>query len=405
MATIKIKIRFSNAGTSAGRVVYQVIHRRVIRRIASGISVRKDMWEEATSRVVMPPDAIGDLAVANEMRIANTRIDEDMEAIRSIIDGLEGRYGGYSADDIVDAFQAQITPIPFPDFMEEEIYLKEKSGKMGTVRTYTSALRRLRAFAAETGYDINIITADLMEEYESWLSQRGVVNNSISFYMRALRAVYSRMVKTGMVRECHPFANVYTGIAKTRKRAISETDLRKVRMLNLSGDNALEMVRDMFLLSFYMMGISFVDMAFLKKTDMRNEVISYCRAKTGQSINIGVNAKILHMLDKHPSATDSPYLLPIISDPKGDTRKQYLNALREFNKKLKKIGERIGLADKLTTYTSRHSWASIARTRNVELSVISDALGHQSEATTRIYLATLDTGRISRANDIILRGF
>ncbi len=106
MATIKIKIRFSNAGTSAGRVVYQVIHRRVIRRIASGISVRKDMWEEATSRVVMPPDAIGDLAVANEMRIANTRIDEDMEAIRSIIDGLEGRYGGYSADDIVDAFQA-----------------------------------------------------------------------------------------------------------------------------------------------------------------------------------------------------------------------------------------------------------------------------------------------------------
>lgn len=64
------------------------------------------MWEEATSRVVMPPDAIGDLAVANEMRIANTRIDEDMEAIRSIIDGLEGRYGGYSADDIVDAFQA-----------------------------------------------------------------------------------------------------------------------------------------------------------------------------------------------------------------------------------------------------------------------------------------------------------
>lgn len=82
---------------------------------------------------------------------------------------------------------------------------------------------------------------------------------------------------------------------------------------------------------------------------------------------------------------------------------QYRNALRRVNKNLKDIGKRLRLAKPLTTYVSRHGWASIARSKNVSVAVISEALGHDSEKTTRIYLASLDSSGVDRANKLILK--
>jgi integrase len=109
------------------------------------------------------------------------------------------------------------------------------------------------------------------------------------------------------------------------------------------------------------------------------------------------------IVDKYDTS-QSNYLLPIIKPFSNiDERKQYIYAAHNINRCLKIIGKELGLSVSLTLYVARHAWASIAKSKNVPLSVISEGMGHDSEATTRIYLASLDTMAIDKANSMILK--
>ena len=142
--------------------------------------------------------------------------------------------------------------------------------------------------------------------------------------------------------------------------------------------------------------------AYLKKSDLKNGLLSYRRKKTGQQLQMKWEACMQEIVKRHPNVT-TEYLLPVITDPAVPERRQYENALHLVNRKLKEVAERAGLAVPLTMYVSRHSWASIARRMNIPLSIISEGMGHDSETTTQIYLASLDTSVIDRANELILK--
>lgn len=188
---------------------------------------------------------------------------------------------------------------------------------------------------------------------------------------------------------------------KTRKRALYDEDLRRIRILDLRSQPELEFARDIFIFLFFCRGMSFIDAAFLRKTDIKSGNIVYRRRKTGQRLEIKVINQIANIIN-HYSDPKSPYLLPIIKHPGRNERRQYETALRRVNNALKTIGLMIGLSIPLTTYVSRHSWASIAKKKNVPIAVISDALGHESVATTQIYLDSIDTAAIDRANEIVI---
>lgn len=164
---------------------------------------------------------------------------------------------------------------------------------------------------------------------------------------------------------------------------------------------AMDYARDMFMFSFYTRGMSFIDMAYLKKTDLTRGILSYRRKKTGQRLNIKWEKVMQGIIDKYDTS-GSPYLLPVIKDLESDDRKQYKTVAHAINKNLKIVGERLGIAIPLTMYVARHAWASIAWSKNISLSVISEAMGHDSESTTRIYLASLDSATIDKANHLIL---
>ena len=106
--------------------------------------------------------------------------------------------------------------------------------------------------------------------------------------------------------------------------------------------------------------------------------------------------------DKYATDYYSPYLLPILQSPY-DNRNQYKNVLYRTNKSLKEIAKMVGLSIPLTLYVARHSWASIAKSKNIPISVISEGMGHNSEMTTQIYLASLDNAVVDRANAQILK--
>ena len=208
-------------------------------------------------------------------------------------------------------------------------------------------------------------------------------------------------MEKGLTEQRNPFRHVYTGIDKTVKRAIPLKAIKQIKELDLSMNPSLEFARDMFLFSFYTRGMSFIDMAYLKKKDLQNGILSYRRRKTGQQLFIRWEKCMQEIVDKYQrNGTD--YLLHIINKV-GNEQRQYRNALRLVNNKLKEIAIIVGLQVNLTMYVSRHSWASIAKNKNVPLSVISEGMGHDSEATTQIYLASLDNSLVDKANEMILK--
>lgn len=221
--------------------------------------------------------------------------------------------------------------------------------------------------------------------------------------MKRLRAVYNKAIDDGFVENKNLFRRVFTSSEKTVKRAISLKHIKRLKSLDLSYSASKEFARDMFLFSFYTRGMSFVDIAYLQEKDLKGNVLTYRRKKTGQLLNIQWERCMQEIVNKYSSCSHSPYLLPIIKNPEIDLRKQYQNVQSLINRNLKSIGMDLKLPMPLTMYCARHSWASIARSEGIPIAVISEGMGHDSESTTQIYLASLETQVIDKANRKILK--
>ena len=278
-------------------------------------------------------------------------------------------------------------------------------GKVRTSETYTAALASFMKF--REGQDILLCEMDgnTMMLYEAWLKGKGICPNTVSFYMRILRAVYNRAVEKELTEQKHPFKHVYTGIGKTVKRAIPLKSIKHIKELDLTLKPHLDYARDMFLFSFYTRGMSFIDMAYLKKSDLKNGTITYRRRKTGQQLTVKWEKCMEDIIAKYRENTATRYLLSIITNPCSDERTQYRNAICRINVALKEVVGLAGLNIPLTMHVARHCWASVAKSKNIPLSVISEGMGHDSEETTRIYLASLDTSVVDKANSLILKDF
>jgi len=401
MATIKVKFRPSVVAGKEGTIFYQVIHKRVIRRIKTDYRIHADEWDEMASG-----PGTGRRSVAGRRgRLAalRERIDRDMRRIGEIVEFLEESSGGYSADDVVDAFSYSGGRQSLFEFMREVIAMLVRTGKHRTAEIYGTVLRSFTAFRRGEDMSPCDMDTDTIRLYEAYLAGGGLVRNTTSCYMRTLRAVYNRAVEKGLTVQRDPFRRVYTGVDKTVKRAIPLKAIRKIKDLDLRKNPSLDFARNMFLFSFYTRGMSFIDMAFLKRKELRNGILTYCRHKTGQRLCIKWERCMQEIVDRYPS--DGTYMLSIIRREGGadDERRQYRNALRLVNSKLKTVSAMAGLDVNLTMHVSRHSWASAARQRNIPLPVISEGMGHDSETTTRIYLASLDVSAVDRANETILK--
>jgi site-specific recombinase XerD len=289
----------------------------------------------------------------------------------------------------------------FYDLIEKQIQRLNHDCNYRTAETYAAALNKLRSFREEEDLKPSEITPELMESFQNWLKKQHLSMNTISFHMRKLRAVYNKAVEQGLTIDLHPFRHVYTGIAKTSKRAITINDLKRIKELQLD-DPMLEYARDMFLFSFYTRGMAFVDMAYLRKSDVSGNVLTYRRKKTGQQLTIRWERSMQEIAQRYPSKSGY-YLLPIIHTHNGKERNQYRHVQTLINESLKTVGEMANINHKLTMYVARHSWASIARQMGVPLNVISHGMGHSNEKTTEIYLKSVDMTIVDEANRNIMQ--
>lgn len=425
MATLKVKFRPSARKGSMGMVVYQVIHRRVVRQVKTKYRVFPSEWNNEDGCILCP--TLYDIKSSNterntknanaercaELMSMRRKMMVDQEKLKCLIRTHDNSDESYTVDDIIKDFvnwKDQCYDDGFVAFCEKLILRYIALGKRSAAEKLRTTLNSFLRFLDSADVSMVDVNSFLIEHYDTYMKGKRLERNTRSFYLRTLRAAYNTAVDEGFTIQQYPFRKVRTGIYKTVKRALTFCEMQRVKRMTFVGRPRYEEARDIFMLSFYMRGISLVDLAYLRKSDLRYGVISYHRHKTGQLLSMRWEPDMDELKKRLWALSDlpeekSPFLLPIIKIRKAkdaeDTDKVrilYLNAYHLINTKLHTIGEELSLPLVLTSYVARHSWASIAKNKNIPISIISECLGHDNEKTTQIYLASFDTRVLDEAN-------
>ena len=400
MISVKVKFRPSTVDGKEGSLYYQIIYKRVPRQFVTDYKIKTAEWNIYSGNLEFSQ---ADMPRYNYLSTVIQKIEWDKRRFQQIFNRLLSSNKTFTTDDIVQEFQNQASEITLFNYMNNMISRFWKQGQYRTSETYSSTLNSFSEFRNEVDLYFEDMDSNLLLAYEYHLKSKSLSPNTISFYMKRLRAVYNKAIDDGFVENKNLFKRVFTSSEKTVKRAISLKHIKKLKNLDLSYSVSKEFARDIFLFSFYTRGMSFVDIAYLQEKDLKGNVLTYRRKKTGQLLNIQWEYCMQEIVNKYSSSTISPYLLPIIKRPEGNVRKQYQNVQSLINRNLKNIGKDLNLPIPLTMYCARHSWASIARREGIPISIISEGMGHDSESTTQIYLASLETQVIDKANRKILK--
>lgn len=399
MATIKMRFRPSSVRDKDGTLYYQIIHMRLVKQLYTDYRLRDEEWDSESGTVVISDDC--DRSRAGYLSTVKDEVKDGLARLKAIVDRLEASGKAYTVEEVASEFVSPATVTGVVSFTRKLIDDLRKMGKKSMARRYSLTLNSLLKFTKEKEIAWDDFTSTLVTGFEEFLRQRGLCRNSTSFYMRNLRSIINRASEHDYEVPRNPFKHVYMGVDKTVKRAVTLKTVCKIRDINLSAYPHLDFARNLFMFSFYTRGMSFVDIAFLRKTDLTNGVITYFRRKTSQQIQVRVENQTREIMDKLGESTTS-YLLPIIGNENTDADSQYRNVYHRVNRNLKKLGEMLKLDTKLTLYVARHAWASIAHHNNIPISTISKAMGHDSETTTLIYLSSIDSSVVDKANRRIM---
>lgn len=395
MASVKIKFRPSSVDGREGSVYFKVIHRRASRIIGTGCHLRAEEWDETASAVRM--DGAEDRRA--RLELVAYKLRWGYRQLTGIIAAKEAAMDDYTVDDIVAEYAGLPPCQTWFGFIRAMADKKARAKRAGTAKTYRDALASFACFRGGEDMAVDALDGEVIARYEAWLKHKGLKRNSSSCYLRTLKTLYRKAVDTGLACGGDIFSRVYTGFAATTKRAIPLEQVRAIRRLRLAGGSPLAFARDVFMLSLYLQGMAFVDMAYLRKTDIRSGQLQYVRKKTRQTLTVGWERAMQDIVDRYSALTrNTPYLLPIITRQDGTERRQYERMEHNVNRNLKKIGEMAGLHIPLTTYVARHTWASSMRDMGNDISIISRGLGHENIKTTQIYLSTIDTATVMKAN-------
>lgn len=280
-------------------------------------------------------------------------------------------------------------------------------GQYSAAKTCLSAMKGLLETADNENLTFADLTASLLKSYEHRLLGNQRSRNTVSLYMRTLQNICNRAVREGAGKTPEDlFKGVFTGCDTVAHRAVAPEVIRNVSGAKLEGKDArLAFARALFMLSLYLRGIPFIDLAHLRKCDMKDGVVTYRRSKTKRLTSIRLEPCAQEIIDRYaPLAKDTSYLLPIIRrrGTASEERRQYESALRLYNKHLGELSESLALGIRLTSYVPRHSWATIAHDIGVDVADISAALCHSSEKMTRNYLQSFTPDRLADVNRQVL---
>ena len=333
-------------------------------------------------------------------QLLKTSLKRKMIKAESVILELDDFGKPYTVDDIAEKMDLGKQTTSFKEFSNKLINQLKKAGKNGNARAYEDAKVAFLKFNKEKDLDLKNISTKKIQQFENHLLERGLRVNSISVYLRTIRAIYNKAIKEELVNEkYYPFKNFKIKKEATIKRALSKENIKSIAEIDLSSRKDLELARDVFLFSFYNRGMNFIDICYLTNNITNNGRIIYRRQKTKQTFTIKITSQTKQLIEKYRSGEPDDYLFPIVK--KGREYVSYRTGVRSLNRKLKTVGEELELSIPLTSYVARHSWATIAKRSGISTAIISEGLGHDSELTTQIYLDSFENETLDAANELV----
>lgn len=416
-----------------GSIFLRIIHNRKTVNITTPYRIYPDEWNPTSRSLILPE---GDSPRMKYLIDSQDSMNRDLLRLTEIVINFE-KQGFYTLEQIKSVFVLSAKDNTLTSFVEKLAIELCERGQERTARAYFTAANGLIRFNKGRDLRLDHINSSLIRAYEKELKSQGKSMNTISFYMRNLRAITNKAIAKGCihVRQENPFAGVYTGVFITRKRALTKSEIKLFNELdtsisgakndlvatdtsntnNATSSNAqirkpvtltpeLKSALAMFLFCFHARGMSFVDMAYLTKSNVKKGTIRYFRKKTGQLLEVKITPVMRRIIDHFEKQTRyGNYVFPIIKDTNRSLRLQYESGLRTQNERLKHLAELAGIDKRVSTHVARHSWATIAKNEKLPLWVISEGLGHTNEKTTYTYLASFDRSVIDQASDTISR--
>lgn len=401
MASLKVmldKQKITPEGECA--VVIKVLHERGRRFVRLPHVVKCSDWNKKKAKL---NEKIGSPEQRKDYRKKNYFMEAELMKLKKVVLDLEATRISYTVDDITKGYYNKTAMVPVFDYFTDIVASLEKMGKIGNSNVYRGTMGILKKYSRGKELMFEEMNYSFLKEFEAHLQARGCKINTVSFYMRTIRSVFNRAIKDGVLDEkYYPFRKLVIRKEKTIKRAIYKEDIAAIKQLDLTSLPALALARDLFMFSFYMRGMSFKDIAYLKVSNILGGRIYYSRQKTAQKLNIKLTDRAMEIILKYNRLTDrNAYIFPIIRYTHRNEFAQYKNGYRKINRRLRVLGEMLKLRIPLTTYVARHSWASIAKRAGIPISVISEGLGHDSEKTTQIYLDSFENNVLDAANEIV----
>lgn len=407
MTTIKILRRTGRGQDYLCSLYVRIIHGRKVSTLTLPIRLYGNEWDSKNECVSYRGS---DTYRHRELTVITTKLRLIREQFSQILCKLQSS-GSYHSEDLIRMYRWRSNKKSLFNFTEKLYDELLERGQERTARAYRTVSHGLINFSSAPDLLLSELKAGLIKRFETHLKNRGRAANTISYYMRNLRAIYHRAINAGLLGSDteHPFQGVYTGVQVTRKRALSRESIRRLYKLDV-GEACTDKVersklldaQRLFFFSFHARGMSFVDMAYLRKNNIRSGVLSYFRKKTGQLIEIKVTAYMQSILNSFSQRNrGSAYVFPIIKEGSGQERRQYESGLRRQNKHLRRLGLLAGIKERVSTHVARHSWATMAKGENLPLWVISEGLGHSNEKTTYTYLASFERSVLDIAGERI----
>jgi len=382
-------------------LILRVIHNRKSISIPLGYSLVENDWNDDANEVKKSYSGVSNITRLNKL-IQQQKINA-MDIVNQLQDS--GEIDNLSVSEIKSRIVSQKSGISFYKFTEEIIEEMKGAERFGYARSINDTLQVVRKFKKNKDFTFQQLNYIFLVQFENDCRGRGTTLNSIAVFMRTIKMIYNRAIKAGIVKQEHyPFAGYKIKTTKTKKRAVRRDVITLIENLNVPESSRIWHAKNYFLFSFYAMGINFADIARLKMNNLVDGRLEFTRQKTKKDYSIKISISIQNIINLYSENKHSEeYIFPILSQKELPEReyRQFIGKRRMYNIKLKEIAKLCGIESNLTSYVSRHSWATIAKHKGVPVSVISEGMGHGDVKTTEIYLDSFDKNVLDDFNEMI----
>lgn len=387
MANIKTLLDLRRAKSDGTfNIIFRITDFKKVYTINSGVSLQQFFWNERKMEV--------DKSHPNS-KLLNIKLSKHYFKIEQAILTLDDEFSIEKLKAILSGKPQVEAPDTFKVFANKIIQQMMEANRIGNAIVYQTAVNRLISYC---GKDVSFeeVNYKLLDQFSHHLITSGLKINSVSNYFRSIRAIYNKAIKLKLVdRSLYPFYDISIKTEKTAKRAILKDDIAKLLDIHVEKNSTCWKSLNYFMLSFYLRGMSFTDLAYLKHSNIIDGRIEYKRRKTHKNYSVKLFPEAESIINQmHVPGSD--YLLPIMPNnvPEDSIRAKRIiqQCIKTTNKYLKRLSADCGLLNSTQTYSSRHGYATIAKRLGYSNELIAESLGHENgNKITNIYLDTYDT--------------